>query len=290
MTTSAKDLSNYDGEPVILYDFYRRSTPTLTGVMVETHWRYTSADRDFTVGGNTYKAVPASDDGIRQGGGTQAEQLTIILPYDEAVPQMFVGSPPSDPIRCDIRQGNLGETDTFLAWRGIVGGVSRQASNADSVSIGASVLCNTTGATMDRMGLRLAWTRLCPHDLYGRSGCKVNPINFYLTGVITALTGNSVTASEFAAMVPAIQFAGGFIEWIDADGHADRLGIISVDGGSTLTLMGTTDRLTVGGTIYAFMGCDHTRFTCSVVFDNIDNHGGVAYMPETSPFSGDLIF
>ena len=288
MTVAAKDASNYDGAPIMLYDFYRHSVPTLTGIPVETHWRYTSADTDFELDADTYTATTIADDGIRQSGSSISDQLTITMPYTLKVPQMFVGSPPSDPIYCVIRHANEGETDAFIAWAGIVGMVTRTASQDDNASILASAVCNTVSATMDRTGLRLAWARSCPHDLYGFE-CRADPTLFYVTAVIAAMDGVNVTATALATPPSGGTFLGGFIEWIDEDGHAERLGVIGSAGG-TIKLLGTTDRLTIGQTIYAFLGCDRLRTTCAAVFNNADNHGGHAYMPDTNPFSGDLIF
>lgn len=288
MTVSEKDVSNYDGAPIMLYDFYRRSVPTLTGILVETHWRYTSADRDFVLDDDTYTATAISDDGIRQSGSSISDQLTITMPYNTKIPLMYVGSPPSDPVYCIIRHANEGETDAFIAWAGIIGMVSRSASTDDTASLSAAVVCNTVSATMDRTGLRLAWARSCPHDLYGFE-CTVDPKLFYVTGVITALDGVNVTADALGSPPSGGTFLGGFIEWIDDDGHANRLGIIAFTG-STVRVLGTTDRLTIGQTFYAFLGCDRLRTTCNDVFDNAPNHGGHAYMPDTNPFSGDLIF
>lgn len=289
MTVADKDVSNYDGAPIMLYDFYRKSTPTLTGIPVETHWRYTSADRDFTLGTDVYTATAIGDDGIKQSGSAASDQLSITMPYTVKIPRMFVGTPPSDPIYCVIRHANEGETDSFLAWAGIVGMVSRANTQGDVGSLTATVLCNTVGATMDRTGLRLCWARLCPHDLYGFE-CRANPVSFHVTGTVSALDGANVTAAAFGTPpVSGGSFLGGFIEWIDTDGHANRQGIMGVVG-SSLRVLGTTDLLTVGQTVHAFLGCARDRATCANVFSNIANHGGHAYMPDINPFSGDLIF
>lgn len=287
MSVADKDVSNYDGEPIILYDFFRKSVPTLTGVPVETHWRYTSADRDFVYAGDTYKAVAIADDGVRQSGSSTADQLTISMPYTETLPQLFVGPPPSDPIYCHILHGNEGETDAYLVWAGLIGMVARSAASGTLGSVTAQVVCNTVGATMDRTGLRLAWSRNCPHDLYGFE-CKADPRNFYVSAIIAGLSGESVTAVEIGEVF-APQLAGGFIEWIDSYGHAERLGV-TLHVGQTIFTLGSTARLVVGQTIYAFFGCDRTRATCQLIFNNEDNHGGHAYMPDANPFNGDLVF
>lgn len=286
MSVETKDLSNYDGAPVMLYEFSRRSVPTLTRIEVVSYWRYTSADRDFVLDGNIYASTAITDDGVRQTGDTSADQLTIVMPYNSAIPQMFVGSPPSDPIYGIIRHANIGETDSFLVWSGIVGMVSRSSATAGDVT--ADVVCGTVGATMDRTGLRLAWSRSCPHDLYGFE-CRADPTLHVTTGNITALNGVNLVVAEFAGVTAPQTLAGGFVEWIDGMGHAERLGIIA-HAGDTIAVLGTTDRLVVGQTVHAFLGCDRLRTTCNGTFNNLPNHGGHAYMPDINPFSGDLIF
>ena len=282
MTVENRDLSNYDGAPITLYEFSRRSVPTISKVEVVTFWRYTSADRDFVLGDDTYTAAAISDDGVRQSGEATADQLTISMPYTAKIPQMFVGSPPSDPIYCIIRHAHAGETDAFIAWAGIVGGVSRPDDN-----ISASILCNTVGATMDRSGLRLSWSRNCPHSLYDIE-CKADPTVFNVTGTISGLNGAVVVCAAIGTRSPPT-FNGGFMEWIDEDGHAERRGIVE-HAGSTVRVLGTTDKMSIGLSIWIFFGCDKLRQTCHDKFNNLPNHGGHAYMPDANPFSGSAIF
>ena len=53
MSFDAVETSIRDATTLRLYDFNR----------LFKHWRYTSADRDVVIGGQTYKAVAISDDG-----------------------------------------------------------------------------------------------------------------------------------------------------------------------------------------------------------------------------------
>lgn len=289
MTTDADDLSNYLSQPIFLYEFFRRSTPTISGVEVTSYWRYTSADRDFTFDGNVYTAIAISDDGVRQSGDTTNDQLTITVPYDNLVAQFYTGSPPSDPIYAMIRHANVGETDAFIAWAGLVGSVVRASSNNSATGdVSSQIVCTTNGASLDRSGLRLSWSRQCPHDLYGFE-CKADPKSFYVSATVTSVTGINVSAVEIGE-VAAPQLAGGFLEWIDSYGHAERRGITQ-HAGQTVALLGTaSDKLNIGDTVYAFFGCDHSRSTCQLIFGNEDNHGGHAYMPDANPFSGTTIF
>ncbi len=282
MALADRDLSNFGGSPVMLYEFSRHSTPTISGVPVNTYWRYTSADRDYTLGADTYAASVISDDGIRQSGDASTDQLTIEMPSSEAIPQMFSGSPPSDPIYCVIRRTHRDESAAFISWAGLVGAVSRGADDSK-----ASIVCGTKMATLDRTGLRMAWTRLCTHALYD-GACKVSPLGFYGTGEVTLLDGAIVIVEEFADF-PIGRFTGGWIEWLDSYGHAERRGIID-HGGSAVRVLGTADGLSIGDTAWAFFGCPRTRTACRDIFDNLPRHGGHHYMPDTNPFSGDMIF
>lgn len=280
MTTAARDLSNYDGAPISLYEFTRASVPTLTAP-VTTVWRYTSGDQDYVFGGNTYKATAISDDGVRQNGDTTADQLTISMPAFEDVPAMFAGPPPSDPISAVIWHTHAGETDRFGAWSGLIAAVTR----VDDLT--ANVICNTLSATLDRQGLRLAYTRNCPYNLYG-PGCETSPVAVAIAGLVTALNAVIIEADEIT-LLPDGRFMGGFVEWLDALGHAERRGIIG-HAGNQIRVMGVLGpSLIVGQPIYLFRGCNHDTTGCDE-FGNLPNYGGHKYMVTQSPFSGDVIF
>lgn len=281
MTVNDRDLSNYGGAPITLYEFTRRSTPTISGVEIVTRWRYTSADRDVVIGSDTFTALPMEDDGLRQSGDTSNDTVTIAMPATAAIPTMFVGSPPSDPISVLIMRTHNGEPDTLTAWAGLIGLVTR------SDEITSKVLCNTLSGTFDRRGLRLVWQRGCPHDLYGNE-CRANPLLFYRTGPAITVAGNIVTVADFAT-VPDNRFTGGWIEWLDSYGHAERRAIIE-HGGQSVRVLGLADGLAVGATSWAFFGCPHNRDGCTTIFNNLPNYGGHAYMVDKSPFSGDAIF
>lgn len=281
MTLSDRDLSNYDGSPVILYEFSRRSTPTISGVEIVTYWRYTSADRDIVLDAHTYTAIPMTDDGVRQTADTAADTMTFKMPATEAVPQMFVGSPPSDPINALIRRTHYGETEAFNAWAGTVAQVNRP----DDAT--AEVLCNTLSATLDRKGLRLSFTRGCPHDLYGFE-CRASPLIHYVSGPVTFIAGPLINCDAFGTLVTS-RLAGGWVEWLDTYGHAERRAVLA-HADSTVRVLGVADRLAIGDTIWAFHGCKHNTEDCETGFNNLANYGGHIYMPDKNPFSGDIIF
>lgn len=281
MTTDAQDLSNFDGVPITLYTFVRSTTPTVSGTPVTTYYRYTSADRDVVVGADTYTAITISDEGIKQSGDEVSDQLTVTMPAGLPVPLLFLAAPPEDPVGLIIRRVHDGETDPFIVWAGTIGAVRR----VDEIT--SSLVCNTATASLSRGGLRMLWSRGCPHALYDGQ-CQADPLDFVTTGTITAVGGGTVTVPEFDALGDG-WFDGGWVEKVDGDGHALRRAIISHTG-SVVSVLTTTYGLEIGDEVAGFAGCDRAASTCDDKFDNLSNFGGHSYLPGKSPFDGEIVF
>lgn len=281
------DLSTEDGQPIMLYEFTRRSVPTISGTPVSKTWYYTSADRDYTFNAQVYTGLSLDDDGIRQTGDHLNDDITISLPATAEVPAMFAISAPSDLITLLIRQTHLGQTDAFISWVGQISAVTR---GKDAVT--AQINCIPANATLDRAGLRLSWTRGCPHDLYGFR-CRAPALSNYVPGVVSAVDAQNVEATAFAALDPAdTGFLGGFIEWLTPDGFAERRGVINHYSAvpTKLRVMGVIHGLNIGDTIWAFRGCNRTTDNCVRLFGNLPNYGGHEYLPGKNVFTGETIF
>lgn len=277
MTYQTQEISNQDGRPVSFYEI----------VWGNTVWRYTSADRDLTIGADTYTAVPISDSGMVQGGSSNND-LTVELPASLPLVALFDSTPPSDEIKLTVRRRHYGDTQAFVYWVGYVANVKRKEDD-----VGATVLGNTLLSTFKRSGLRLAWTRGCPHVLYDDE-CRVDPADFAMTAEITALTGNSITIDAFTwpGVVgdPEQWFVGGYIEWeANVDGTLDRRAIKSSVSLLEYVLLGTTHRLEVGMAVTLYPGCNLTTGTCKTKFDNLANYGGCEQMSGKNPFTEEPI-
>lgn len=281
MTTAARDLSNTDGEPISLYEFSRRTVPTLTDVPLTTYYRYTSADRDITLGEVIYTAIPISDDGVKQSGDSVSDQLSVTMPANLHVPQLFTGNPPDDPIRLVVRRTHNGEADSFVAWAGTVGNAKR----LDELK--TALVCNTVSASLNRGGLRLSWQRGCPHALYD-SQCRAAPTSFSTLGTITAIGAGILTVPAFDALADG-WFNGGWVEMLESDGHTVRRGIVSHSGAGVL-LLGSTRGFVVDAVVAGIAGCDRSANTCNSKFNNLPNYGGHVYLPGKSPFDGNPAF
>lgn len=270
MAFNDAEISTQDGRPIALYLLE----------WGETRWAYTSADRDITYGGIDYLARAVSDNGMVQG-GSSANDFTMDCPANLPIVDLFRGTPPTETIWFTVRRKHLAEADAPIYWNGTVTNVKRRG------FANAQVIGKPLTASFKRTGLRLCWTRECPHFLYD-PGCKVDPEDYRVDATITALTGNTVTVSAVGGK-PDAWFDGGYVKWeINDDGTIERR-MIETHIGLVLTMFGLTDGMEIGDTLSLYPGCDRTPGTCQSKFSNIANYGGFDFMPGQTPF-GTVIF
>lgn len=272
------------GRPVFFARFVRESK----------EWRYTNVDQNITFNGQLYTAVPMIVPAFLQSGDAKASDLTLELPASAGLCTYLDSRTPTSVITVTVRRGHMEEDDATglftpplladapIVWVGEVIGVERPAVNK------RGLVCNTLSLSLNRGGLRLTWSRNCPHMLYER-GCFVNKASFVtnLAG-ITVVDGVTISASEVDALADG-WFNGGFLEWESEPGVTERLGI-ETHVGPALTLFGSTYGV-AGGTNYkVYPGCDRRASTCDAKFSNILNFGGINHMQGRSPFDGNPVY
>lgn len=280
MSYESREISNTGGTPISFYEFEWGNT----------FWRYTSAETDQTITipvNNTptsvvFTALPISDEGMVQGGSSNND-MTVTAPPDIPLADLFQSTPPSGEIKLTVRRAHAGDPVAFIYWKGFVRNVKRDAGGASIQILGVSIL-----AMFASEGLRLAWTRGCPHILYDTE-CRVDPEDFAVETEIISMTGNSITVAD-AGGKPLDWFTGGYIEWeANEDGTLDRRGISASKSLSEVVLLGTTYRLEVGMTVRLYPGCDLVTETCETKFNNLANFGGIEQMTGKNPFDGTAI-
>jgi uncharacterized phage protein (TIGR02218 family) len=275
MAYSDFEISNADGQPVALYTFQYGNT----------YWYYCTADENQTVGGITYEALAITDEGVTQGGSDQND-LQIRTRADHPVALLFRNRQPSGKVWLSVRRWHIGDPDeeTPLLWSGTIVNV------VTSDRATAQLAGRSLGGSYDRNGLRLAWSRMCPHVLYGigcnNSGSNAKEDHAY-PHTIATVDGIRFTVTSYAAPSEG-SFTGGFMEWIRDDGSLDRRGIESHDGNDFLVL-GSTDGLEVGTAVTLYPGCPRNTDGCKR-FNNLPNYGGFPHLPGKSPFDGTPVF
>ena len=271
MSYNDLESSNYNGEPVYLYEFR----------LNDQYWRYTSAATRMSMGGFVWEPMGISDDGVKQTGDTSVDALNITMPISSPIVGFFIGTPPINPIFVTIRHMHFGDDDAAVCYVGEVMECN------ENTPVSAVLKCNTLSASLERNGLRLAWSRACPYALYD-SCCKVNKEQFRFDGTIQSVGGSSIIVPGVAVFGDK-WFAGGFIEWTDPRRGVERRAI-EQHTGNTLTIFGTVSGIAGGMVIKIYPGCPRTVDACKTKFNNLANYGGIKSMPPNSPFDGNPVF
>lgn len=276
MTYETNEISNAGGQPVMLYEFK----------LGNTYYRYCTADEDQIVDGAeedaTWTALPIMDEGIQQGGNDRND-LVVNISSEAEVSQLFRGGRrPSGKLFLTVRRWHLDDDRDQVAvqW---VGSVTNSILIDRST---AALQCRSIAGSYDRNGLRLHWSRMCPHVLYG-VGCNLDKSNHAYEHEVATVTGTGFTVVAYAAPSEGT-FNGGFLEYTRDDGSFERLGIRRHDGNDFQTL-GAPAGLEVGTEITLYPGCARTTTVCKL-FGNLANYGGFPHMPGKSPFDGTPVF
>lgn len=281
MTYSDREKSWEDGAPVEYYAFIRGTD----------YWRYNTSDRILTriesiEGVDTevpYLPLSISRERIQQGAERNKLTLSVTVPRDADVVDLWHPYPTSSPVGLTIYGGHLGETDEVVVW---IGRVVSPKFRPESVTL----LGEPSTTLARKSGQVQCWQRGCMHVLYkqGNGLCNVVREDFALPAVITSVVANVVKAVEFATL-DAGRLAGGYLEWTTPAGSVERRSI-STHNGDTISLFYGTAELPVGAEVIAYPGCRHNWDDCENFFSNGVNYGGDLYSPERSPFNGNPVF
>lgn len=278
MAFDTLEISNHDGRPIHFYEIRWGNTV----------WYYTSAERDLdlTLNADTQTYVKAAifDEGITQG-GPQPGELRINLAENLPVVALFRGTPPSENVRITVIRKHADDPEATVFFAGKVDNVKRDGKGK------ATLYCSI--GKQRRGGLRLTWSRGCPHILYDGQ-CRAVQDDFAYTATIETITGNGFTVeaepdNDGTSASELGFFDGGIIAW-DADG----LGTLeqrAIEKGSSTTeflIFGRSDGLEVGQVVTMYPGCDRSASTCQTKFNNLVNYGGIEQMPGESPFGQNI--
>lgn len=271
MSYDAFETSAALGRPVDIFTFARGAQ----------EWFYTSADRDVTVAGDDYLSVAIIRPSISQGGEINRAGLKLIVARDFPIAQLFRAGIPSETITLRIRQYHDGDGSVVAVWGGRVVNVARVGELAE-------IICEPIYTSVRSTGLRRRYQKGCPHVLYGTS-CGVLPASFDLAGAVDALSGLTVTATEFGTEADG-HWEGGYIEYAPEAGVIERRFIMGHTG-TSVTLMTQPLGLAVSDAITIFPGCDHTLGAggCGK-FSNTDNYGGMPDIPTKNPYGSDPVY
>jgi hypothetical protein len=278
---STYEISRFLGRKIGLYRFTRGSVA----------WRFTSADQNVTVGGETFVACRGIENsGIQQtAASTQANQVKISMPYlldpTAANPppgQAFGGNfrpyPPSQRVLVTILSMHYGDPDseTNVDWIGRV--ISPSFTDTTmTLTCDPSYRNSKTGGRVPRIG------RTCDVPIYsqGLGMCNLVKATFAVAATLSAVSGLQLTATAFGTATRNL--AGGFVEWTEVDGTTTRR-TINAHAGSVITVNFGATAIAVGLAVTAYPGCTHDTTGCDG-YSNRINYPGFVNLPTADPLT-----
>lgn len=272
MSIQTIEISRWLGRPVELYRFTRQHLA----------WLYTSTDQPVSVGGETFMPLAITRDGIRESYERQKRNLKLTLPVTAEVAANWRPFPPADTVGITVLALHRGEAETEVQWMGRV----VQPRYTDTT---LELTCSPGSGANRPRGLQLRFQRSCCLALYsqGVGMCNLDPADFAEPATLTSVSGNVISATEWAALPPG-RLAGGFVRWEAASGLVERRSITAHVGAALHLHYGAED-LAPGLEVTAHHGCAHNYADCSAK-GNGPNYGGCPNLPQKNPFSGNPIW
>lgn len=274
MTFASLETSEDSGKPIEL----------LLVSYMTNHWAYTNADNPVTYDGRTYLPIAMSHDALKTSGDVAKTTLTVKVPQDCPVGELFRVQPPSGVVSLTLFALHHGDSEAKAFWKGRI-------VNNEWAEPWLQLTVENVFSSLKRLGLRRKFSTQCPHALYGQGDglCNVNEADHNVTATVVSISGLTIFCATLSG--DASRFSGGKITWVHATGgYVEGRMITLSDMPGRLHLVSPPYGLTVGAQIVVSPGCDHSSTTCHEVFDNALNYGGMEHIPRKNPFAGAILY
>lgn len=275
MTFAGVETSQEAGRPVELYTF-QLSLVT---------YRYTSAEDDQVVGGETFIAIPISRGKINFGQESKSAVLSIEMPSDEALPSRYVTTAPSERANVTLQRFHRGDGQLATFFVGLLKSVAF-SDDGRKATVAVEPAITAASKQIPLFTFRGQCNNVLGDGFGGGSGlCDANLSDpaYKLTATVTAQSGLTITVPGAAAFGTG-WFDAGTIETSSA--LDARLIIRQV--GDLITLHINFPFPLVGEMVTLRAGCAHDIMTCSTKFNNVDVFQGFFFLPTINIFEAGL--
>lgn len=275
MSYLSKETSVDDGVPVELYTIrYKQNI-----------WYYTSSDEIVIHNAREFLPLTIRRSELISDPSEPFGELEVDIPRGTPVGELFRVTPPSSSVTITCERFHLSdsENENVVFFRG-------QIVNVETEFSYVRLLCQSSGHTINRIGLRQHYQVECPHMLYGGQ-CGVNRDLYKTTGIVGSISG--VVLNVQACINGEDDFfAGGYLEYTHSSlGTLERIAVSSSNGSTgDLTLFSHPVGLNFGDAVAVFDGCDRTFVVCKAKFNNAENYGGLPFIPGKNPFTDNPLF
>jgi len=261
-----------DSRPVELYEFTFGTT---------VH-RFTSYASPITIAADTYAPEAIQRGRLSQGSDQARRDLVVTVPSTNVVAMLYVGIPPADSGTLRIFRVQPDEVPSFNTVALVFSGRIQTVKYGKNGTL-AGITCRTIESDLAQRMPRFSCMGSCNNFLYDQF-CKIDPTLFNLIGTVTAESGADVTVSGVGGS--SLDFVGGMAK--PTSGLDYRT--VRLVSGDVLTLEAPfSGGSLIGETVQVFAGCDHLiDGDCALVFDNVIEFGGFAFVPKRNIFQSGL--
>lgn len=262
MSFDSLETSEYGNKPRELYWFMRGSDS----------WTYASGAEAIEFGGNTFEPVSGLSRGnVREGGERARSQMTVQMPADTDVAELFIGIPSTEAMWLYIYRIHEGEDAYRITWQGRV-------RFAEFAGTKATLTLDSILTSTKKAALRHLFQNQCNHFTFD-ANCGLSEADFSHTVTIASITDNLLTAidsqDEGYYIAGQVKRASGDRRFVTANTKAA--------GTHTLELLTPFEDLEVGEEVTIIGGaCRHTFETCPIEVK--PNYGGYPKVPRKNPF------
>jgi len=270
MTYASDETGAITGQPVELYKFAVRDSTTEL-------WYYTSSASDYVYSGDTYVATPGlRRDKVSETSDALKDELKIYMSTFHSFPQKWMYDLPSGIVDVTIYRGH--GSNFVQYWRGVIKTVSPLEADYEAVILCGPVIDAVQASFRSRI-----YQRRCDVPLYSED-CTVDKDTYMISGILTTVSGRTVTSSLFQNQVDDY-YTGGYL----VSGGLKRRIKDHTQSTGTVVLLTVLPGLAAGSSFVAYPGCDHQFATCRDKYSNSINFYGCPYIPDQEPVNEDIL-
>ena len=271
----------------------------LTLVKISTpgqNWYLTSADTEVVHDLNTYIPSAFTLSTIEEVTDVEKATVTLTVPSDH-------------PLRDILNYNGYGRifnVTVFGRHHLIEGFTIRWKGRVINIELSGGelqILTESVFTALRRLGVRRRGSNLCPHSLYS-DDCGVDKEKFAFTYTII---GEDIQYSYLSVSQAVFTGLPGYVPFDNYSGQLNA-GYLEFTVGGVLQKVSMESRkvnvsttnffeklprnlgLAIGNVVKFYPACGKTALSCKVIFHNIDNYGGLLFVPTKNPFNGSAVY
>lgn len=272
MSFETFDNSEYLGQPVELIEITAGATV----------YRHATGNLTIPFLGNDFTPLAFERDAEEIKSDASDQQMTITVPETHPVPHLFVVGDPEVVVGVRIWRAQRDSLTDFE----VVGTWQVRSVKFDGEEKVFQLTCDVFAGRLRHRCCSQVHGSRCQAAVY-LFPCPVPPSAFEHSGVLTAISGSQITASDWVGL-DATYFLAGYVA---VGGTGSIRTIIAYDPMTgTLTLRTPILGLSLGQSVLAYAGCDGAPETCRGKFGSATDDGaafvGFPHVPRADIYGG----